>query len=42
MANLRRDTDEEKAFRKSQEEVQAVLDSTYNAALPDGTDYHVR
>ena len=42
MAGPRKETEEEKAFRKAQEEVKSVLDGTHGAPLPEGTDYHVR
>ena len=42
MAGPKRETEEEMAFRKAQEEVKSVLDGTQSVPLPEGTDYYVR
>ena len=42
MSGMKKETEEEQAFRKAQEEVVSVLDSTHGAPLPEGTDYYVR
>ena len=42
MAELKRETPEETAFRKQLEACQSVLSTVLSAELPNGTDFHVR
>lgn len=38
---VKKDSDEDKAFRKTVEHVDSVLGTVLSATLPEGTDYHV-
>lgn len=42
MAQFKKETPDEAAFRREMEQTKSTQDTVYSATLPEGTDYYVR